>query len=78
MRTPATSVKSLIAIGRPARRLVFFTLFAAARARSKQSVGRALTAPSTALIRASAASSNSRGETLPDLTSLTACVAVTL
>ena len=68
--TPATSVRSLIGTGSPASRprspTGFFISWSAwLRARSKQSVGSALTWPSTSAIRASRASSRSCGVMSP-------------
>ena len=70
-RTPATSVRSLIGNGRPAsspRAPAGFCIsaFALSRARSKHSVGSALTLPSTSLMRFSTTSSSSSGETSPE------------
>ncbi len=69
--TPATSVRSLIGTGRPAsspRAPAGFCIsaFALVLARSKHSIGSALTLPSTSLMRFSSTSSSSSGETSPD------------
>ena len=66
VRTPSTSSKSLIATGMPASKPRSLTglaisALAWARARSKHSVGMALRAGSTALIRTSRASRRSKG-----------------
>ncbi|MGY3561137.1 hypothetical protein ACVWXP_004406 [Bradyrhizobium sp. USDA 4463] len=69
--TPATSVRSLIGTGRPAsnpRAPAGFRISALAlsRARSKHSVGSALTLPSTSVTRFSTTSNSSSGETSPE------------
>jgi hypothetical protein len=65
---PASGPRS--AIGRP------ISAFAADRARSKHTVGKALTAPSTRAIRASKASRHSSGDTSPAARWRTTCNAV--
>src|SRR3984893_13724012 len=70
VRTPSTGIRSLMGTGRPAsgpraEKGSRISRSACARARSKHSVGKALTEPSTAAIRASSASSRSWGVTSP-------------
>ena len=79
--TPATSVRSLIGSGRPAsnpRAPAGFRIstLRLSPARSKHSVGSALTLPSTSLMRFSSTSSSSSGETSPDRSLSTTAQAV--
>ena len=85
MRTPATSIRSLTAIGRPWRYpggISFFGCSSIWRAfflaRSKHSVGSAFILSSVFLIRSSAASISSIGEISPFLRLDTASRAVSL
>src|SRR5258708_7906011 len=69
--TPSTLSRSLIGIGIPASRPrsptgFFINALAWVRARSKHSVGKALTLPSTSAIRCSSTSSRSSGVTSPE------------
>ncbi len=66
MRTPETSIRSLIATGRPPKVVVDMSCFlAASKALSKHSVGNAFTVGSIAEIRSAKHSSNYNGEIEP-------------